>query len=110
MSEELEVYKLGKNLPKVSENELYNALKIYNEYEDFDAEYTIVSYILDEFSKAGKKTTSCKEINERLTELVVNHALESLSKKGLVDVIFEEGKEIQYKLSEAGHEYMDKLF
>lgn len=60
------------------------------------AEQIVVAYILREYQKQGKVEFTEDEVNERFAQLIADHILASLVKKGLVEVSFDENGNTLY--------------
>jgi len=61
------------------------------------AEQIIVTYILREWQKAGREEFTEEEVDERMGQLIAEHVLAGLVKKGFVEVDFNEDGEPVYR-------------
>jgi len=50
------------------------------------ADQIVTLYIINEFQRDGKETFNAEDITQRFRELLTDHAITTLSNKGLVDV------------------------
>lgn len=67
------------------------------------ADQIVTIYIINDWRKKGKKTFNEEEVRDRYAELVTDHVVTNLTKKGLVDVRFdEESGEALYSVTKEG--------
>lgn len=94
---------------RVSEEELWAAIKLFSETNDVDAEFTIVNYVLTEFLDKGKEQITEEELNDRFSILVTDGTLTNLVQKGFLNTSFDENGEITYQVNESGIDYLERL-
>jgi hypothetical protein len=62
----------------------------------------VVTYVCEQFRKEGKNCFTREEISERCDSLVLDHVLETLSQKGMIDVNVDESGSFSYSITEKG--------
>ena len=89
------------DLPEITQQQLHELLNTCEEYGGYDnapedVGIKIVVYVMQEFARQKIESYTDEMVQEAVTKLVFNHALDSLVNKGLVDVYTDENGEFLY--------------